>query len=399
MAEFNPNSRTAPTVVTQSLRGPENLNSARVVVDMQDQILLYQPEATPLLTLTGKMRKKRQAHQYRYDWLEKDEYPRGITVGTAADGDDATLTAASATEAAYAVAGSVLINTRTGECVLVGTTPSSTSIAVTRGIGGGAANMEVGDTLLVAFNSQEDGAGLADERSIQEFNYYNYTQIIRTPFGFTGRDLQTELYGGRDEMTETKWQAIEHKKSIEYMMGFGKRHLDTSGTHYRSFSGGLDEKVVTNRWNVAGVELTERSFVEFLEVAMKWGKGGNQNGSGTKYMLCSSAWLTEINGWVGDRLRYKVLDDSIGFAAQEFNSPHGNVELIRWPLLDYFHPDRAFLIDMNHIRYVYFRGRDTKLLYDRQDNDVDGRINEYMSDVGAQVDFEHSHAALFGLGL
>jgi hypothetical protein len=397
MAEFNPNARTAPTAITTSMRGPESQNTARVVVDMEDQILLYQPEATPLMTLTAKMRKKRKAVNPRFDWLEKDEYPRGITLSAAVDQDDTSLTAASATEAVYAVAGNVLVNTRTGENVLVTTTPTTTAIVVTRGIGGGNADMDIGDTLLIAFNSQEDGAGLADERSIQEFNYFNFTQIIRTPFGFTGRDLQTELYGGRDEMTETKWQAIEHKKSIEYALAFGKRHTMT-GTHQRTFTNGLDNAILTNRWNVEGVSLTERSFVEFLEVAMKWGKGGNQNGSGTKYLLASSAWLTEINGWVGDRLRYKTLDKSIGFEAQVFNSPHGNVNIIRWPLLDYFHPDKAFLLDLNHIRYVYMRGRDTKLLYDRQGNDIDGKTNEYFSDVGAQIDFEHSHSALFGLG-
>jgi len=397
MAEFSPNARTVPTTVTTSLRGPESQNSARVVVDMEDQILLYQPEATPLMTLTAKMRKKRKAVNPRFDWLEKDEYPRGITIATAVDQDATTLTAASAAEGTSCVAGNVLVNTRTGENILVATTPTTASIVVTRGIGGGFADIDVGDVLLNAFNSQEDGAGLADERSIQEFNYFNYTQIVRTPFGFTGRDLQTELYGGKDEMTETKWQAIEHKKSIEYAMAFGKRHLIT-GTHQRTFTNGLDNAILSNRWNVEGISLTERSFVEFLEGAMKWGKGGNQNGSGTKYLLASSAWLTEINAWVGTRLRYKVLDDSIGFSAQEFNSPHGNVELIRWPLLDYFHPDKAFLLDLNHIRYVYMRGRDTKLLYDRQGNDIDGKINEYFSDVGAQIDFEHSHSALFGLG-
>ena len=60
MAEFNPNSRSAPSMISGS-RGHEQLNSSRVVVDMQDDILLYQPEATPLLTLTGKLRRKREA--------------------------------------------------------------------------------------------------------------------------------------------------------------------------------------------------------------------------------------------------------------------------------------------------------------------------------------------------
>lgn len=395
MAEFNPAPRTAPTMVT-STRGPENQNTARVVVDMEDEILLYQPEATPLLTLTGKMRRKREAVNYRFEYLEKDEMPRSLEVTAAADSNDTAISVVAGEETRVGI-GSVVINLRTGENILVNALPTSGSLGtVVRGIGGGAANIEVGDVLLAAFNAYEDGAGLGPLKSIQEFNYYNFTQIIRTPFGFTGRDLQTELYGGRDEMTETKWQAIEHKKSIEYAMGFGKRHTRT-GTHIQTFTGGVDSWITTNRWNVEGVSLTERAFVDFLEVAMKWGKGGNQNGSGTKYLLASSRWLTEINAWVGDRLRYKPLDESIGFSAMEYASPHGNVELLRWPLLDYFHPDRAFLLDLNHIRYVYLRGRDTKLFVDRQANDIDGKTNEYISDVGVQVNFEHAHAALFGL--
>ena len=363
---------------------------------MQDEILLYQPEATPLLTLTGKMRKKREAVNARFEWLEKDEYPRSLEVTAAADSDDTAISVVAGQDA-RAFTGAVVINLRTGENILVNATPTSGSLGtVVRGIGGGAADIVIGDKLLYAFNAYEDGAGLGALKSIQEFNEYNYTQIIRTPFGFTGRDLVTELYGGRDEMTETKWQAIEHKKSIEYAMAFGKRETRT-GTHQQTFTKGIDNFVVSNRWNVEGVSLTERSFVDFLEVAMKWGKGGNQNGSGTKYLLASSRWLTEINSWVGDRLRYKPIDDSIGFAAQEFNSPHGNVELLRWPLLDYFHPDRAFLLDFNHLRYVYLRARDTKLYVDRQANDIDGKTNEYLSDCGVQVNFEHSHSALFGL--
>ena len=395
MAEFNPNPRTDPTLVSGT-RGPESQNAARVVVDMQDEILLYQPEATPLLTLTGKMRKKREAVNARFEWLEKDEYPRSLEVTAAADSDDTAISVVAGQDARVFV-GAVVINLRTGENILVNAAPTSGSLGtVVRGIGGGAADIVIGDKLLYAFNAYEDGSGLGVLKSIQEFNEYNYTQIIRTPFGFTGRDLVTELYGGRDEMTETKWQAIEHKKSIEYAMAFGKRDLRTPA-HQQTFTKGVDSFLVTNRWNVEGVSLTERAFVDFLEIAMKWGKGGNQNGSGTKYLLCSSRWLTEINGWVGDRLRYKPIDDSIGFAAQEFNSPHGNVELLRWPLLDYFHPDRAFLLDFNHIRYAYLRNRDTKLYVDRQANDIDGKTNEYLSDVGVQVNFEHAHSALFGL--
>jgi len=394
MADFNPAERSAPTMISGA-RGHEQLNSARVIVDMADDILLFQPEATPLLTLTAKMRKKREAKNPRFEWLEQDEYPRTLDVTAAYDSDDTSISVTVGQEARV-YANAVVQNLRTGELILVGGTGSGSLTSLTRGIGAGQSDGQVGDKLLFVFNSIEDGADTPAMRSTQEFNLSNRTQIVRTAFGFTGRDLQVELYGGRDEITETRKQSIEHKKSIEYLMFFGKQHLIT-GTHQQTFSDGLDNRIVTNRWNVSGTELNARAFEEFLEQGMKWGEGGNQNGSGTKYLLCSSRWLTEISQWGYNKLQTRVLDDKIGFAAKEYVSPHGSVMLLRAPLLDYYHPDRAYLCDLNHIRYVYMRGRDTKLHYNRQGNGIDGRVNEYISDVGAQIEFEHSHAALFGI--
>jgi hypothetical protein len=392
MAEFNPNSRSAPSMISGS-RGHEQLNSARVVVDMADDILVYQPEATPLLTLTGRMRRKREAVNPLFEWLEKDEYPRTLDVTAAYDSDDTSLSVTAGQEARV-YPNAVVQNTRTGELILVGATSSGTLSTLTRGIGGGQSDGQIGDKLLFVFNAIEDGADTPAQRSVQEFNLSNRTQIIRTAYGFTGRDLQVELFGGRDEMTETKWQSIEHKRSIEYLMMFGKKHLIT-GAHQQTFSDGLDNRIVTNRWNIAGTDFTEDAWIAFLEQGLKWGKGGNQNGKGTKYLLCSSRWLTEINGFARDRLQYRQLDDTIGFSAMEYVSPHGRVMLLHSPLLDYYHPERAYLVDLNHGRYVYLRGRDTKLYYDRQGNGIDGKINEYISDVGSQWEFEHAHAALF----
>jgi hypothetical protein len=374
-------------------RGHEQLNTARVVVDMQDEILLFQPEATPLLTLTAKMRRKREATNPLFEWLEKDEYPRFLDVTAAYDSDDTSISVTAGQEARVYV-NAVVQNLRTGELILVGGSSSGAISSLTRGIGGGQSDGVIGDKLLFVFNANEDGADTPAQRSIQEFNLSNRTQIVRTAFGFTGRDLVVELYGGRDEMTETKWQSIEHKKSIEYLMMFGKKHIIT-GSHQQTFSDGLDNRIVTNRWNIAGTDFTEEAWIAFLEEGLKWGKGGNQNGKGTKYLLGSSKWLSAINGFVKDRLQYRPLDEKIGFSAMEYVSPHGRVMILHSPLLDYYHPERAYLVDLNHVRYVFLRGRDTKLHYDRQGNGIDGKINEYISDVGSQVEFEHSHSALF----
>src|SRR5512146_3567824 len=117
MADFNPNPRTAPTLVSGT-RGPENQNTARVVVDMEDEILLYQPEATPLLTLTGRMRRKREAVNARFEWLEKDEMPRSLEVTAAADSDDTAISEDAGQEARVFV-GAVVINLSTGENILL----------------------------------------------------------------------------------------------------------------------------------------------------------------------------------------------------------------------------------------------------------------------------------------
>jgi hypothetical protein len=392
MPEFNPNARTAPSMISGS-RGHEQLNSSRVVVDMQDDIVLIQPNATPLLTLTGRMRKKREAVNPLFEWLEKDEYPRSLDVTAAGDSDDTSISVTAGQEARV-YANAVVQNTRTGELILVGGTSSGTLSSLTRGIGGGQSDILVGDKLLFVFNAVEDGADTPAQRSIQEFSLSNRTQIIRTAFGFTGRDLVVELYGGRDEMTETKWQAIEHKRSIEYLQLFGKKHVIT-GTHQQTFSDGLDNRISTNRFNIASADLTEDAWIAFLEHGMKWGKGGTQNGAGTKYLLASSRWMTKLNKFGRDRLQYRVLDEQIGFACTEYVSPFGRVMIMPMPLLDYYHPERAYLVDFNHGRYVYLRGRDTKLHYDRQGNGIDGKVNEYISDVGSQWEMEHAHSALF----
>ncbi len=400
MPDFDVAPRAEPTVVS-AYRGPEDHTSGRVVVDMRDRLLLYMPEATPYLTLTGKIKGKRKAFNRKFEWLEKDFKPRKATV-TGAVTDSATTVNVITGDGSKIAVNYVLRNSRTNEIILV-TTVATDALTVTRSIGGNSAPMNDGDTLIILGTSFADNATLGTMKSITEYENYNYVQIVRTPFGFTGRDIVTELYGGMDKPTETKWHAIEHKRDIEYNMLFGKRHLvaAVSGTsHERTFTGGLEWAIQSNVWNVNGVTLGERAFDEFLEEGLRWGKGGFlQGGSATKYLLASSAWVTEINSWAKEKLEYRVLDKQIGFSAMLYNSPHGRVYIVHSPILDEFHKDYAFLTDINHADYVYLRGRDTKLLSGREANDLDGEAYEFHSDVGIQVEFEQSHALLKGLSV
>lgn len=399
MADFEVTPRSEPTNVS-GYRAPEDGVSNRVVIDMKDKILLFMPEASPFTTLTAKIKGKRKAFNKKFEWLEKDFKPRRVTVSGAQTDVDTSVEFV-AGDGNKVAANDLLRNTRTGEVFLVSSMATDTATAV-RAIGSAGVAMNDGDILVILGSSYPDNSTLGTMKSITEYPNYNYTQIIRTPFGFSGRDVVTELYGGNDVDTETKWQAVEHKRTIEYFMFFGKRHLISAagGVKDRSMLGGLEWAINSNIWNVSGVTLNSRVFNEFLEEGLRWGRGGRlQGGAATKYLFASSRWLTEINSWAESKLEYRVLDDEIGFAAMEYKSPHGKVMLLPAPLLDEFHPDYAFLVDVNHVDYVYLRKRDTKLLDNRQENDRDGEAYEYFSDVGLQVSFEQSHALLKGIAV
>jgi hypothetical protein len=54
---------------------------------------------------------------------------------------------------------------------------------------------------------------------------------------------------------------------------------------------------------------------------------------------------------------------------------------------------------MNHVKYVYHQGRDTKLLENRGGNGVDGSTEEYLSDVAIQLELSEAHGKITRLPL
>lgn len=398
MADFSVNPRPFPTTVTGA-RGPEDINQARVVVDMKDDILLYMPSATPLLSLSGKFRGKRVATQYRFDLLFQDEEPRTVNGATAIAAGVTTLVVNTG-QGARIPRFAVLLNVRTGESLYVGSGHTGTdSVPVTRGIGSTAVDTVVGDTFILTRTVHEDGSAKGDFISAIESNDFNYTEIVKTGFGVTGRQAVTKLYGGKDLPFIRKIKGIEHAKSLEFQMFHGTRHQITTGAHVTSFSGGIDYFVKSNIWNLDGTVPTERAFVEFLEEAMKWGRGGNLDGSRQKWLFMSSRWATEINAWGNDRIRITPKEKVLGLDVKEYASPHGTVRFVVDPILDYYYPDRAYLLDLNHVRPAVLNGRDTKLLKDIQNNDIDGMEEQYMTDAGVEVELEASHSILKGLSV
>jgi hypothetical protein len=379
---------TAPTIVTGA-RAVSDVESTRLKIDISDDILQYDPNANSLTLLSVKMNGKREVGQFQFYWLEKDRMPRADTVGaTGYDADDTSIVVSNGGR--FRKWDEVLVES-TGERFLV-TAVSTNTLTVTRGLNSSGKVLAAGSNLRVIGNAYVEGGDVGTAKSVKAVPIYNLCQQVRTPFSFTGRDQVTRMYGGNDPDIERKWQGVEHSISIEQIFWWGYRDTQTDATSGKNitFAGGVDQYVQTLEWDINQTEFNERNLTESMEVGFRWGRGGRQ-GKKSKTLFSGCRYITEIEGWAKNRLYYVPSDSIYGLDAMVYKSAHGKIVLIDHPLFDEENADKAFLMDLNHLKYVYHVGRDTKLLKDRGDNGVDGSTEEYLSDISLELKAERSH--------
>lgn len=392
---FDNNPRPVPVTI-DGLRDPGSMISARVIADVADEILFIEPKSAPLTAISGAINKKQKATQYRVDWLEKDPYPRKVTVNGAQTSGSTTINVV-AGQGVRVPTNGVYMNLRTREQVLV-TGIATDALTVVRAIGGFGAAVNDGDELLLTRQVFPDGARSGDMKSVQERDEFNYCEIIRTKVGWTGRQVNTDMFGGKDPSTERRAASIEHMKSIEYAFLFGRRFSRTAASgKLQTFMGGLEHYISSNVWDLAGTEPTLRAFEEFLEVVMQYGPNGKRFGGGDKMFFCSDRWLTVFDTWKDGKLEMTPIDDSLDIKVAQIVTSHGTLTIVPEPLLTDDHAGWGFVLDMGALTYRYHQGRDTKLLENRQDNDADQVIEEYFSDICLQVGEEMAHGIVKGL--
>lgn len=382
--------RAEPTMVDDTRFADDSTH--KVIAQVQDSIVKLFPSATPLVVFRSKAKQKRETGYYKFEWQEVDKQPRKIT---AAAGVSSSSTTLSVQTNDYLKVGDnyVFVNTRTRESILSNQAQTSDSLAgLVRGIGGGAATINAGDVLEFLAPIHPEGDTLGTIKSVKEDKIFNYTEIIRTPMGWTGRTANTKYYGGSDPRAVRARTAIEHRISIELRAFFGKRHTRTvTGSQLQTFTGGGEYWLTSHVWDLDSKALTERGLVEWQEEVMALGDGGYINGKGVKWMFTGNAPMTEIEFWGRDKLRYEPLSSKIGMRAASFHSSHGVLNIIRHPQFTGKHAGWFFVVDMNHVRYVYHTGRDTRILENRHANDFDGTKHEFMTDCGWQWELQNAH--------
>lgn len=366
--------------------------------DVADVVSLLNVDRYPLLGILtnagkdpvskkGKAVKKMETSDPEFKWFEDTFGTRELTTATGQTGKNIASTPT------VAVAAGTGVHVQAGDIVHFPGTKytfrvssiSTDTLTLTNELGGATGTVDLSSLALwIVGNSNQEGAGLRELKGTSAEEKVGYCQIFRTPFGVTETSRNTTTFIKENDLDyQRRKMGIEHMVDIERAFFFGKKNKDTSGTHPRRTTAGIINSIAT--YATANVD-TEDEFEAFLETAML-------NGNTEKYAFCGAAFISQVSVWAKNKLQLLRTDQTYGVTIYRYESVHGTLNLIKHDLLKgTTYGNYCVVVDMEKLTYRYLKARDTKLMTDRQNNGDDEKVEEYLSEVGLQMEQESCHA-------
>lgn len=377
------------------VRTTSNIQQARRVVDMAKNIALLDPNDSPFVTFL-KLAKQdvRVAKAPKIEWLEDDLIGAATQVNA---GGGVSITTSSTSipvddGSIFSVGDLISIPANS---VVYRITAISTNTLTAIQFGTAAASGTIADNAVVLKmgNAMEENSQVPGIKTTQETACYNYTQIFRTPVSFSNTELATELYGGKDRAYQRRKKALEHKRDIARAMYFGVRKEDTTGTTPRRTMGGLLSFMTeSTAFDNSTQPLTYANFNKFVAQPVF------SHGSKDKLLIAGPYLMNAINAWAEAKLVTEVDPAATyGIRVKNLITGYGDLKVIYDPLLaDGYHTGYGMVIDTDNVRYSYLQGRDTKLNTNIQAPDVDGVIDEYITECSLEVKLPKTHLLITG---
>ena len=305
------------------------------------------------------------------------------------------VTGAGSSSAYIFTVGDIVRNARTGENFLVTAITDADTIAVTPAYGSvSAAAVAAGDGLFIVGNVNEENSGARNVNATRSAAQTNYCQIFKTSIAVSNTEKVSNLYGGRDLPYQRAKKGTEHALDIERAFWFGQKKYDVTGTqgHPRRSTGGIDEFITGGNSYVQnqGGPLTAPDMNTFL-------REGFTYGNSTKILFAGGIVLQSINEMARGQILTKTGDTTYGVRISEWQTPFGIVNIVHDPLFVEELAGSAYLLDLESFRYRMMEGRDTQLQTNIQAPDVDGEVDQYISEVGLERKQAPRHALIKGV--
>ncbi len=370
------------------MQGTFGIEQSRLQIDMSEKIAELEPDKSPLVTLTKKMKRTRVVKNPEFDWLEQELGSRWSNTTATATDVATTITVAAG---GFFRAGDLVKVPRTAETLLV-TAVSVNTLTVIRSWGAvPAAAINNAEPLVIIGNANAEGATLRAILQREPVRRTGFTQIVRTPVGVTSTLQATSTHGPRPLSWYRHVGGIEHAVDMERIMLFGERNRDQVGSQHRRTTGGILEHCTENILNVSATTLTEQSFVQWMETVFRFG-------SKEKILFACARLCTHIDLWGMGKLQTRPREKTYGLAVKEYMTTHGTLNVIKHHLLEgAVYGGFGLILDMENIAYCPLEGRDTRLLTNRQANDEDAHRDEYLTEFGIEVMLPRTHAIVRGV--
>ena len=330
----------------------------------------------------------------------RDELPdRKMKVnGAVASTSTTTITLDASDDNKFAIGGSIVINSATGEVMHVTADTTGTTLTATRNIGGTAHQIADDADLFIAGYAASEGGSAPTAISFDAVVANNFCQIFRTAFSVSNTLNSTHLRTG-DKMDEAMTKALKlHMSDIERAMLFGVKHESNGSTAQPTrFTGGL----INSLTNVVDIntdyaayggtgagQMTEEGFDSLLiSTIFKYG-------SSQKIAFVGENVANQLQQIGKDRWQPTAVEGTYGVSLTKYSSFAGD-------LMVHLHPqfrqipgmkDAMLIVDFPFLSYRYLQGRDTQMLENRQAPDLDATLSEYMTECGLELLQDKTHA-------
>ena len=334
----------------------------------------------------------------------RDELPdRTLTVnGALANTNGTSITIDASDDNKFAVNGSIVINQTTGEVMHVTADTASTTLTVTRNIGGTSHQIADNAVLFIAGFAAAEGGSSPTAISFDATVVSNYTQIFRTAFQVSNTLSSTFLRTG-DKMDESMTKALKmHMSDIERAMFFGVKHeANGSSATPTRYTGGLVNSltnvvdIATDYATYGGTgagKMTEEGFDSLL-ISTVFKYGSNQ-----KIAFVGETVANQLQQIGKDRWQPTAVEGTYGVNLVKYSTFAGDLMVHLHPMfrqLDHM-KNAMVIVDFPYMSYRCLEGRDTQLLENRQSPDADSIKHEYLTECGLELLQDKVHAYIKG---
>jgi hypothetical protein len=368
----------------QGLRGTGEFNTDFRPKNYRELFTLLEPNGNAPLNALLSMTSSESTDDPEFKNF-RDELPeRALSVnGAVSSASTTAITIDAGNDNLFAVKGTIVVNSETGEVMRCTADSTATGLTVERNIGGTSHTIADDAKLFIAGTAYEEGASSPTGVSFDATVASNFTQIFRTSFTVTETLRATNLRTG-DKEDEMATKALKlHMQDIERAMFFGKKHEANGSTAQPlRFTGGLINTMsnVIDR-STASSSMTEDQFDRAL-IEDVFAFGSKQ-----KIMFCGAKVAGHLQKMGKDRWQPTAVEGSYGVNLTQYTTFAGD-------LMVHLHPqfrqvpgmdNSAVIIDFPYLKYRHMDGRDTQLLRDRQSADADAVKHEYLTECGLEL--------------